>query len=159
MWLYNLYIPSLHDKLAHPRIWIDMPTLTTLSCQLWSNVVPKLEVQYSNIGSGTCQANIVNAQSSVVLEINSAYLPAMYTPHRPSLLENKPIYSRRHLYAYRFAAYFALLHRFLSVPIFQHCVQWLSISVNCISYICKFRISARIWTFRTYAAPENMPLY
>ena len=22
-YLYNLYIPSLHDELAHPRIWID----------------------------------------------------------------------------------------------------------------------------------------
>ena len=28
-------------------------------------------------------------------------------------------YSRRHLYAYRLAAYFALLHKFLSVPIFN----------------------------------------
>ena len=27
-------------------------------------------------------------------------------------------YSRRQLYAYRLAAYFALLHRFVSVPIF-----------------------------------------
>ena len=28
------------------------------------------------------------------------------------------LYSRRHLYALRLAAYFGLLHRFLSVPIF-----------------------------------------
>ena len=27
-----------------------MPLLPTLSCQLWSNVVPMLELQYSNIG-------------------------------------------------------------------------------------------------------------
>ena len=40
MRLYNLYIPSLHDELGHPRIWIGIPTLTTLSCQRWSNVVP-----------------------------------------------------------------------------------------------------------------------
>ena len=45
MWLYNLYIPSLHDELGHPRISIGMPTLTTLSCQLWSSVVPMLEAQ------------------------------------------------------------------------------------------------------------------
>ena len=48
-WLHNLYIPSLHDESAHPRIWKGMPTLTMLSCQLWSNVVPMLEAQYSNI--------------------------------------------------------------------------------------------------------------
>ena len=46
MCLYNLYIPSMHDELAHPRIRYSMPTLTKLSCQLWSNVVPKLEAQY-----------------------------------------------------------------------------------------------------------------
>ena len=45
MWLYNPYIPSFHDELAHPWIWIGMPTLTTLSCQLWSTVVPMLEAQ------------------------------------------------------------------------------------------------------------------
>ena len=45
MWLYSLYIPSLHDELVHPRIWIGMPTLTTLSCKLWSSVVPMLEAQ------------------------------------------------------------------------------------------------------------------
>ena len=32
------------------RICIDMPTLPNLPCQLRSNVVPMLEVQYSNIG-------------------------------------------------------------------------------------------------------------
>ena len=31
-------------------------------------------------------------------------------------------YSRRHLYALRLPAYFGLLHRLLSVPIFQHCI-------------------------------------
>ena len=41
------------------------------------------------------------------------------------------------IYAYRLAAYSTLLHRFLSVPIFQHCFQCLSILVNCI-----FRIYA-----------------
>ena len=45
MWLYNPYIPSLHDELAHPRIWIGMPTLTMLSCQLRPTVVPMLEAQ------------------------------------------------------------------------------------------------------------------
>ena len=42
MQLHNQYIPSmtLHDELGHQRIWIGMPTLTTLSYQRWSNVVP-----------------------------------------------------------------------------------------------------------------------
>ena len=43
----------------------------------------------------------------------------------PDVVSN---YSRRHLYAYRLAAYFALLHRFLSIRFFSHisgadCIQ------------------------------------
>ena len=33
------YPTCIHDELVHPRIWIGMPILPTLSCQLRSNVV------------------------------------------------------------------------------------------------------------------------
>ena len=55
------------------------------------------------------------------------------------------IYSRHQLYAYRFVAYFTNLHRFVSVPILWYCFQWLSVSVNCISYTSIFRMSARFF--------------
>ena len=50
MWLYNLYIPSLHDELAHPRIWIGMPTLTYLGWHgSFGNVGMLMQILYWNI--------------------------------------------------------------------------------------------------------------
>ena len=41
MWVYNLYIPSLHYELCYHRIWIGMLLiLIALPCQRWSYVVP-----------------------------------------------------------------------------------------------------------------------
>ena len=33
MWLYNLYMPSLHDELGHPRIWIGMYAIIQVTQQ------------------------------------------------------------------------------------------------------------------------------
>ena len=129
---------------AYTRTWWNNTQLASIK-NCWSSTTSPTRLCTSMPGDRSTIVSTRGFQIHVLL----------MSSEDPILLLTQPcshpfaIYSRRHLYALRLAAYFGLLHRFLSVPIFQHCIQWLSISVYCISSICIFRINARIFLVRT----------